>query len=68
MSAAKPIKAIVNLAGAPLLSFQRWTDEYKNEVYQSRISTTKTFVDFIRDLKDEKPELYISMSGVSKFY
>jgi len=63
----KPIKAIVNLAGAPLLSFQRWTDAYKNEVVQSRIGTTKTFVDFVRDLKEEKPEVYVSMSGVSKF-
>lgn len=49
------------------MSFQRWTDGYKNEVVQSRIATTKTFVDFIRDLKDDKPEVYISMSGVSKF-
>jgi len=64
----KPIKAIVNLAGAPLLSFQRWTDEYKNEVVQSRVGTTKTFVDFVRDLKDQKPEVYISMSGVGKFF
>lgn len=62
----KPIKAIVNLAGAPLLSFQRWTDAYKNEVVQSRIGTTKAFVDFVRDLKEDKPEVYISMSGVSE--
>ncbi len=68
VSTVKPIKAIVNLAGAPLLSFQRWTDAYKNEVVQSRVNTTKTFVDFIRDLKDEKPETYISMSGVSKLF
>ncbi len=34
---------------------------------QSRIGTTKTFVDFVRDLKDEKPEVFVSMSGVSKF-
>ncbi|CAF1378896.1 unnamed protein product [Adineta steineri] len=63
----KPIKAIVNLAGAPLLSFQRWTDAYKNEVVQSRVGTTKAFVDFIRDLKDDKPDVYISMSGVSYY-
>ena len=64
----KPIKAIVNLAGAPLLSFQRWTDAYKNEVYQSRIGTTETFVNFIQDLNNDKPEVYVSMSGVSMFY
>lgn len=62
----KPVKAIVNLAGAPLLSFQRWTDAYRNEVVQSRVGTTKTFVDFVRDLKEDKPEVYISMSGVGK--
>ncbi|CAF3839400.1 unnamed protein product [Rotaria sordida] len=67
LSSVKPIKAIVNLAGAPLLSFQRWTDAYKNEVVQSRVGTTKTFVDFVRDLKDEKPEVYVSMSGVSYY-
>ena len=60
------MKAIVNLAGAPLLSFQRWTDAYRNEVVQSRVGTTKTFVDFIRDSKENKPEVYISMSGVGK--
>jgi NAD dependent epimerase/dehydratase family enzyme len=58
----------VNLAGAPLLSFQRWTDAYKNEVVQSRIGTTKAFVDFIGDLKEDKPEVFVSMSGVSKLY
>ena len=56
----------MNLAGAPLLSFKRCTDEYKNEVVQSRVGTTKTFVDFIRDLKEDKPDVYVSMSGVSK--
>ncbi|CAF1070619.1 unnamed protein product [Adineta ricciae] len=66
-STVKPIKAIVNLAGAPLISFQRWTDEYKNEVIQSRIGTTKAFVDFIRDLKEDKPEVYVSMSGVGYY-
>ncbi|CAF4201744.1 unnamed protein product [Rotaria socialis] len=66
-SSAKPIKAIVNLAGAPLLSFQRWTDAYKNEVIQSRIDTTKACVDFVRSLKNEKPELFVSMSGVSYY-
>jgi uncharacterized protein len=63
----KPIKAIVNLAGAPLLSFQRWTDAYRNEVIQSRVGTTKALADFIRDLKEEKPEVFISMSGVGQF-
>ncbi len=58
----------MNLAGAPLLSFQRWTDAYKNEVVQSRIGTTKAFVDFIGDLKEDKPEVFVSMSGVSKLY
>ena len=33
---------------------------------QSRIGTTKAFVDFVRDLKEDKPEVYVSMSGVGK--
>ena len=56
----------MNLAGAPLLSFQRWTEEYKNEVVQSRVGTTKNFVDFVGNLKENKPEVFISMSGVGK--
>ena len=66
-STVKPIKAIVNLAGAPLLSFQRWTDAYRNEVIQSRVETTKALASFIQDLKEEKPEVFISMSGVGEF-
>lgn len=65
-STVKPVKAVVNLAGAPLLSFQRWTDAYRNEVVQSRVGTTKACVDFIRNLKDQKPDVFISMSGVGK--
>jgi len=66
-STVKPVKAVINLAGAPLLSFQRWTDAYRNEVVQSRIGTTNSCVDLIRNLKTEKPDVFISMSGVG-FY
>ncbi|CAF0776407.1 unnamed protein product [Didymodactylos carnosus] len=62
------IRAIVNLAGAPLLNFRRrWTEEYKNEVIESRLGTTKKFADLIINKLDKKPDVYISMSGVS-FY
>lgn len=53
---------IINLAGAPII--KRWTKKHKEEIYNSRILTTRKMVQAIELVKN-KPELMISVSGVS---
>jgi hypothetical protein len=52
---------IVNLAGANIIN--RWSDEYKNLLYSSRIGTTRNLVKAISKTK-HKPKLFISTSAV----
>ncbi|EDZ63745.1 NAD(P)-dependent epimerase/dehydratase containing YfcH-like and DUF1731 [Sulfurimonas gotlandica GD1] len=52
---------LINLAGTTILA--RWTDTYKNILYNSRIDTTRKLVDAIA-LCVEKPKLFISASAV----
>lgn len=54
--------AIFNLAGANV-GDKRWTEEYKKEIYNSRVETTKLLVQTIK-LCDNKPECLINASGV----
>lgn len=52
---------IINLAGAPVI--HRWTDNYKKEIYHSRIDTTRKIVRSI-EKADVKPKLLISSSAI----
>jgi len=58
----KDCDVVINLAGAPII--KRWSDEYKKELYSSRIDTTKALVDAI---KDSSVKYFISTSAVG-FY
>jgi uncharacterized protein len=53
---------VINLAGAPII--KRWTKQHKEEIYNSRILTTRKLVQAIELVKN-KPDLMISVSGVS---
>jgi uncharacterized protein (TIGR01777 family) len=53
--------AVINLAGTPII--HRWTPEYKNELYTSRIGSTQKIANAIRLSKD-KPQVFISTSAV----
>ncbi|MBK8550317.1 MAG: TIGR01777 family protein [Ignavibacteria bacterium] len=53
---------IINLAGSNVAG-KRWSDEYKKEIYNSRIETTKLLVDTIKVCK-KRPECLINASGV----
>ncbi|MDC1068291.1 TIGR01777 family oxidoreductase [Candidatus Kapabacteria bacterium] len=55
-------KAIVNLAGASIVG-KRWDDEYKEELYSSRIEITKMCAEAI-SLCDNPPEIFISASAI----
>ncbi len=55
---------VINLAGAPLN--RRWTAEYRREIYDSRIGTTRAIVEAIRS-QEAKPNLFISASAVGYY-
>jgi uncharacterized protein len=46
----KDIDAAINLAGKNI--FKRWSDNYKDQIYTSRILTTRNLVEAITDQKD----------------
>ncbi|MBN2167266.1 MAG: TIGR01777 family oxidoreductase [Marinilabiliaceae bacterium] len=52
---------IINLAGAPIQ--KKWTYSYKNELYNSRILSTRILVNAIKICKN-KPKTFISTSAV----
>lgn len=52
---------LINLSGATILA--RWSAEYKEKLYNSRIDTTKKLVDAMA-ICSEKPKLFISASAV----
>lgn len=55
---------IINLAGAPIN--QRWTPEYKQELFDSRIVVTHRIVSALNAVKT-KPKLMISTSAVGYY-
>lgn len=46
----KDVDAVINLAGKNI--FKRWSDTYKDQIYTSRILTTRNLVEAITDKKD----------------
>ncbi len=59
------ISGIINLAGRNLAD-KRWNDNFKNEVYDSRIMTTRKVVELISKMS-VKPEVLLSASGVDYY-
>jgi uncharacterized protein len=54
---------VVNLIGEPLA--QRWTDEAKREIRDSRILATRNLVAALAELPDdERPRVLVSQSGI----
>jgi uncharacterized protein (TIGR01777 family) len=53
--------AVVNLAGAPII--KKWTRQYKEELYSSRVETTKKVVGAMRSL-GERPGALLSASAI----
>ncbi len=59
------IEVIINLAGTNL-DAKRWTGNFKKEIYDSRIESTRKIVELIGKM-GSKPEVLINASGVD-FY
>ncbi len=58
----KGCSVVVNLAGAPIAN-KKWTPNYKKEILNSRIQTTRVLVDAIRQM-EVKPDIFITGSAV----
>lgn len=60
----KGTTAVVNLAGQNVMDFsRRWTAGFKQNVFFSRVNTTKTLAGLI-DNATCKPEVFVTISGV----
>ena len=59
------VDAVINLAGANV-GGKRWTDEYKEEIYNSRINLTRKLVHGIKQCSTP-PSCLISASGVGYY-
>lgn len=57
--------AIIHLAGLNLFA-ERWNDDFKKAVLESRAVSTKNLVDAIKSCNN-KPEVFISASGVGYY-
>ncbi len=55
---------VINLSGAPIN--RRWSEEYKKELYSSRILTTRMLVNAINKMNNP-PSVYISPSAVGYY-
>ncbi|TCO05978.1 TIGR01777 family oxidoreductase [Natronoflexus pectinivorans] len=53
--------AVVNLAGAPIA--KRWTKKWKEEIYSSRVNTTRTIVQAVNQMENP-PKEFVSASAV----
>ncbi|KAG5887855.1 hypothetical protein JTB14_005621 [Gonioctena quinquepunctata] len=63
----KDTTAVVNLAGQNVMDFTRlWTHGFKQNVYNSRINTTKWLAKCI-DEASVKPSVFVTMSGVGAY-
>ncbi len=56
---------VINLAGENLFG-QRWTDDVKDRLYNSRIEGTRKLVEAMK-AADNRPDLFISASGVNYY-
>lgn len=59
------VDSIINLAGTNVAG-KRWSDEFKQEIYNSRVENTKLFVDALALCKN-RPESFINASGVGYY-
>jgi hypothetical protein len=58
------IEAVINLSGKDILHL--WTKEYKQLIWDSRVTVNKRLVDFISGL-EHKPKTFISASAVGYY-
>lgn len=59
--------AVVNLAGELLMNpLRRWGDDFKRDLWRSRVDTTKSIVDAIAKA-DNKPNVFVSSSAVGYY-
>ena len=63
--ALAPADAVVNLLGEPIA--QRWTDEVKREIAESRVLSTRSLVSGMNALGSEGPRVLVSQSATGYY-
>ncbi|MCY4173535.1 MAG: TIGR01777 family oxidoreductase [Cyanobacteria bacterium MAG CAR3_bin_5] len=58
-------EGVINLAGEPIAE-QRWTDEHKTLIRQSRVTTTRNLVEAVT-AADSGPQVFVSGSAVGYY-
>ena len=58
------VEGVINLAGAPVL--KRWSPRWKNEIYSSRVDTTRMLTSAINGMKNP-PSVFLSASAVGVY-
>lgn len=57
--------AVINLAGQPILE-HRWSEDFKQDIYDSRVVGTRRIVNAIRR-SETKPEVFINASAIGYY-
>lgn len=58
-------EAVINFAGASI-SKRKWTDDYKKILISSRVDTTKSLIEVLKNC-DSKPKVFINMSAIGYY-
>ncbi len=58
------VDAVIHLAGVPVVS--RWSEDYKKQIYDSRVLSTRYLVSAIAKAS-KKPEVFISASAIGYY-
>ena len=61
----EPVDVIINLAGEPIAD-KRWSEQQKNRIKQSRLSTTAELIEYIKRC-DHRPNCFISGSAIGYY-
>jgi uncharacterized protein len=64
VTALRSADVVSNLSGAPIHA--RWTEDYKKELYTSRVGTTRKLIDAVRIL-DKRPGVMVSTSAIGVY-
>ncbi len=65
LSKLNGVDAVIHLAGANI-NGKRWTESYKQEIYDSRIISTRNLVKAIEQ-SENRPEIFICASGINYY-
>ncbi|MFZ9596250.1 MAG: TIGR01777 family oxidoreductase [Bdellovibrionia bacterium] len=64
--ALQNIDAVIHLAGESILG-QRWTTEYKDRLYRSRVTATENLIETLKKHSQTFPKVFLSASAIGYY-